>query len=205
MRVITTFTIKAGVSRYVRPIDRTKTHSLTRLQTNFSQPFFTFWDRWLGTVWTGGDVSARYERARIAAQRKVDQDDGSAIPSITQSPQDDVAISSIYQQDAENAKDLSSIPQQAQQPAAPAGTGAQQAASSRQQILDDQTNGGVRVLVEEAEEEQEARSRLRKSSRRKAGGSMPQADSLKGLRDRVAGSNVLHGRTGGIIGMESGR
>lgn len=43
-------------------------------QTNFSQPCFTFWDRFLGTMWVGGDVSVRYERARVAAQQKVDLD-----------------------------------------------------------------------------------------------------------------------------------
>ncbi|KAL7268021.1 Sphingolipid C4-hydroxylase sur2 [Rhizina undulata] len=40
------------------------------IKTNFSQPFFICWDRWLGTQWTGGDVTARYaasrERAAVA-------------------------------------------------------------------------------------------------------------------------------------------
>ena len=40
------------------------------MQTNFSQPFFTFWDHLLGTAWTGGDVSVRYERDRAIAERK---------------------------------------------------------------------------------------------------------------------------------------
>lgn len=47
-------------------------HQSWGIKSNFSQPFFTFWDRLLGTTWTGGDVSARYERSRIAAQKKVD-------------------------------------------------------------------------------------------------------------------------------------
>ena len=47
-------------------------HQSWGIKTNFSQPFFTFWDEWLGTKWTGGDVSARYERAKAAAQKKVD-------------------------------------------------------------------------------------------------------------------------------------
>lgn len=158
------------------------------MQTNFSQPFFTFWDRILGTVWTGGDVSARYERARIAAQRKVDQDSEPVTASSTHS-QPDIG--------------LNIVSKLAQQPAAPVSKASQQAASSRQQILDDKTNGGPRVLVEEAEEEKEARRMLRRSTRRKTGSSTPQTDSLKGLRDRVTGS--MHGRTGGIIGMESGR
>ena len=49
-------------------------HQSWGIKTNFSQPFFTFWDRVLGTVWTGGDVSTRYERDRAAAQKKVDAD-----------------------------------------------------------------------------------------------------------------------------------
>jgi sphinganine C4-monooxygenase len=44
------------------------------IKTNFSQPFFTFWDRLLGTRWTGDDVSAKYERSRIAAEKLVEQD-----------------------------------------------------------------------------------------------------------------------------------
>jgi len=48
-------------------------HQSWGIKTNFSQPFFTIWDRWLGTVWKG-DTSARYERSRKAAQFKVDVD-----------------------------------------------------------------------------------------------------------------------------------
>lgn len=156
----------------------------------------------LGTVWTGGDVSARYERARQAAQRKVDQDVASAPASITQSqPGDTFAIDTpVYREEKD---DLSSIPCQVQQPAAPAGLASEQAASSRQQILDDKANGGVHILVEEAEEERDAIKTIRKSTRRKTGSSTPQTDSLKGLRVRVTGS--MHGRTGGMLGMESSR
>ena len=156
----------------------------------------------MGTVWTGGDVSARYERARIAAQRKVDQGNQPVPTRISQSDPADRAAS-VYRDDAANAKDLSRISPQLQQPAAPAGKAAQQAAASRQQVLDDKRNGGVHVLAEEAEEEQDARKVPRRSTRRQTGSSTPQADSLKGLRDRVTGS--MHGRTGGIIGMESSR
>jgi len=48
-------------------------HQSWGIKTNFSQPFFTFWDRLLETKWMGGDVSARYERSKIAAQKKIDQ------------------------------------------------------------------------------------------------------------------------------------
>ena len=43
-------------------------HQSWGIKTNFSQPFFTFWDRCLGTMWVG-DVSRRYERSRKAAER----------------------------------------------------------------------------------------------------------------------------------------
>lgn len=48
-------------------------HQSWGIKTNFSQPFFTFWDKFCGTMWRG-DVSARYERSRKAAQQKFDQE-----------------------------------------------------------------------------------------------------------------------------------
>ncbi|RMZ80809.1 hypothetical protein DV737_g2802, partial [Chaetothyriales sp. CBS 132003] len=54
-------------------------HQSWGIKTNFSQPFFTFWDHFLGTVWKGGDVKLRYERDRAAAQRKVDADQAAAL------------------------------------------------------------------------------------------------------------------------------
>ncbi|KAL6252816.1 Sphingolipid C4-hydroxylase sur2 [Rhinocladiella similis] len=61
-------------------------HQSWGIKTNFSQPFFTFWDRLLNTAWTGGDVSARYQRDRIAAQKKVDADLASKV-SVVNSPE----------------------------------------------------------------------------------------------------------------------
>jgi len=46
-------------------------HQSWGIKTNFSQPFFTFWDGLLGTKYDGGDVSAKYERSRVAAQKKL--------------------------------------------------------------------------------------------------------------------------------------
>jgi sphinganine C4-monooxygenase len=48
-------------------------HQSWGIKTNFSQPFFTFWDRLLGTKWTG-DIKLRYERGREAAKRAVEKD-----------------------------------------------------------------------------------------------------------------------------------
>ena len=44
-------------------------HQSWGIKTNFSQPFFTIWDRLLGTVWKG-DTSIKYERTRAAAAVK---------------------------------------------------------------------------------------------------------------------------------------
>ncbi|KKZ67434.1 C4-hydroxylase [[Emmonsia] crescens] len=49
-------------------------HQSWGIKTNFSQPFFTFWDRLLNTRWTGGDVTLRYERSRNAVQKLIDQE-----------------------------------------------------------------------------------------------------------------------------------
>ena len=145
-------------------------------------------------------MSARYERSRIAAQRKVDQEGSKTITN------SDVADSknldpAPYQDEIKNAIELRSIEKRDLLPQIPAGKAEQQAAGSRQQVLDDKQGGGLEVLAEEAQEEIEARSMLRRSTRKKAT-SISQTDSFKGLRDRVVG---MHGRSGGIIGMESGR
>ncbi|KAF1811467.1 sphingolipid hydroxylase [Eremomyces bilateralis CBS 781.70] len=45
-------------------------HQSWGIKTNFSQPFFIFWDRWMGTRWNG-DVKLRYERDRAVAEKKI--------------------------------------------------------------------------------------------------------------------------------------
>jgi len=173
-------------------------HQSWGIKTNFSQPFFTFWDRFLGTVWTGGDISARYERAKIAAQRLVDKDSHtiSTVPS-----ENDTLDHRPYQDALQEAKELQTIPLTFQQPQPPSGKATQQAAASREQVLDDHHDGGRQILIEEAAEEKEARSMIRKSNRRRTASSLTQSESLRGLRERV----TMHGRTGGILGMESSR
>ena len=138
----------------------------------------------MGTTWTGGDTSARYERAKIVAQRKVMAD---------QSP-------NPYKDEIQNATILKGVPADQQQPIPPPGKAEQQAAGSREQVLEDSRNGGIQILQEESYEEKDARATLRKNNRRRTGSSLTPADSLKGLRERVTGS--IHGRTGGILGME---
>lgn len=112
-------------------------HQTWGIKTNFSQPFFTFWDRFLGTTWTGGDVSSRYERDRIAAQKKVDAHQSSSKPTATNSP----AI------DLENAR--------------------RQAFESEQQVLESEKDGQTILreeMREEREAKQSARRSTRRKS-----------------------------------------
>ncbi|KAL4806709.1 fatty acid hydroxylase superfamily-domain-containing protein [Aspergillus unguis] len=47
-------------------------HQSWGIKTNFSQPFFTFWDRLFNTQWKG-EVKLRYERSREAAEQKISE------------------------------------------------------------------------------------------------------------------------------------
>ncbi|GKZ22557.1 hypothetical protein AbraIFM66951_006458 [Aspergillus brasiliensis] len=60
-------------------------HQSWGIKTNFSQPFFIFWDRWFGTQWQG-DVKLRYERSRETAQKQLDNDASSATNSGADTP-----------------------------------------------------------------------------------------------------------------------
>lgn len=144
------------------------------MQTNFSQPFFTFWDHLLGTIWTGGDVSARYERAANLAQKKM----GSTVTNPT----------NVLGQLIESHANVSE--------AAISSTGRpeNQAVDSREQVLADEKAGSVSVLAEEAGEEGKvAEKSIRSTNHRRTA-----SNSLKGLRQRVGS----FGRKGGIIGVE---
>jgi len=189
-------------------------HQSWGIKTNFSQPFFTFWDRLLGTVWTGGDVSARYERARLAAQRKVDADARTGEEqSITGSrAKDSKDISNIN--DTLYGTDLPATVSllKSAMPNIPAGKATAQALSSREQVLTDPAAGPEVLAEETAEEEKEPKKPqqqpLRRSPRKKSSVSsspVAQAGSLKGLRDRVSTGSGFHGRTGGVLGYESWR
>lgn len=179
-------------------------HQSWGIKTNFSQPFFTFWDRVLGTMWVGGDVSARYEKARIAAQKAVDAD-LSPITLSTPTDSKQAPPGKLYENDLPASAHLSSIPESKKQPQPPAGKAAFQAAGSRQQILDDKAGGGVQVLMAESKEEKEAVGQLRRSPRKRAKSSSK--DTFAGLRERVSGAGAgTHGRNvTGVLGVESGR
>jgi sphinganine C4-monooxygenase len=154
-------------------------HQSWGIKTNFSQPFFTFWDRLLGTMWTGGDISARYARTKLAAQQKVNR----TASVSSSSPADSIPdqSSAPYEEpDHLAANELATL-----HPVAPAGKASAQAVESRKQVLDDK-DGGAQVLMEEAAEEQRAIASVRRSTRKKS--SVSSEVSLKGLKDRVSGS-----------------
>jgi len=198
-------------------------HQSWGIKTNFSQPFFTFWDGLLGTKWVGGDVSARYERARIAAQKKVDAD--TSVSSVTASTPSESTTAKDnlrpYQDEASNATPSARSAQTVTEPHAPAGKAAQQAVGSRQQILDDRDGGGVAVLAEESAEEMKAQRKLHQSqSQPSSSQQQPQTPSqqqslrrssrkrttssgLKGFADRMGES--LHGKSSGVLGVDSRR
>jgi sphinganine C4-monooxygenase len=83
-------------------------HQSWGIKSNFSQPYFTFWDRVLGTEWTGGDLSARYERARIAAEKQVEKErDGSSeaeADGSSAAPEDDSATYKLLPRSVRNKK-----------------------------------------------------------------------------------------------------
>ncbi len=180
-------------------------HQSWGIKTNFSQPFFTFWDRLLGTVWTGGDVSARYEKSRLAAQKAYDQD---KISAITNSKTSTTTTQDLkpYNHTPQEAAQVPSTPTtRSLQPQTPTSKAELQALNSRQQVLDDTQNGGPGVLAEEAYEEKEAKATLRKGPRSRAASTLSARDiSFKGLRDRMTGGS-MHGRAGGIIGVDGSR
>ncbi|KAK1050662.1 Sphingolipid C4-hydroxylase sur2 [Friedmanniomyces endolithicus] len=180
-------------------------HQSWGIKTNFSQPFFTFWDRALGTKWVGGDVSARYEKARIAAQRKADRD----VKPITGSQATDSTQASSakpYANEAIHATPTARAAQGTAEPRVPAGKATQQALGSRQSILDDRHGGGgISVLAEETAEEvraqqQQQQQKPRRSLRKRTTSS---GLGLKGFADRVGES--LHGKSSGVLGVDSGR
>lgn len=128
-------------------------HQSWGIKTNFSQPFFTFWDRLMGTMWAGGDVSARYERTKRAAQEWLEKEYAvrHELPIDQKAHAEQIEPFDPYDEDdSEDAQGLDRIPPLA----GPAnGKARAQAVGSRKQARDDAAIGGARVLAEEAAEE----------------------------------------------------
>ncbi|TKA55852.1 hypothetical protein B0A55_12665, partial [Friedmanniomyces simplex] len=175
-------------------------HQSWGIKTNFSQPFFTFWDRVLGTKWVGGDVSARYERAKIAAQRKADRD----VQAITGSQaveSKQASTAKSYANDTAQATSAARSAHSVAEPRVPAGKATHQALGSRQQILDDRQSGGISVVAEETAEEVRAQQQQQKPRRSLRKRTTSSGLGLKGFADRVGES--LHGKSSGVLGVDS--
>ena len=170
-------------------------HQSWGIKTNFSQPFFTFWDGFLGTKWVGGDVSARYERARIAAQKKVDAENSATITASSPAESDKQNLHP-YADEPSKASSTARAAQAVLEPSVPAGKAAHQALGGRQQVLDDVQSGGKVVLAEESAEEVQAQQQLRRSPRKRS-----KSSGLKGFADRVGES--LQGKGTGVLGVEN--
>ena len=156
-------------------------HQSWGIKTNFSQPFFTFWDQLLNTRWNGGDVTQRYARAKLAAQKKYDAD----IVAVDRTSPSAVAIPG----NEDPAKDSD-------------------VKFSYENTFpgDDQTETLAERVRHEKDQENEARQMVARSSRRKNGSvSGRSGDSLRGLRERVvgSGSSSPHGGRSTILHAES--
>jgi sphinganine C4-monooxygenase len=188
-------------------------HQSWGIKTNFSQPFFTFWDKLLGTKWTGGDVSARYERAKVAAQKKVDAASAasdkprtrgrtrSITGSVPSESLDTKGPNPYADSNATSSVVSDAIPERRPSLVIPPGRATQQAQASRQMVLE---VDGPDVLAEESAEERaeiQTRQQVRRTSPRKK----PRRTSsgFKGFADRVGES--LQGKGTGVLGVESGR
>lgn len=184
-------------------------HQSWGIKTNFSQPFFTFWDRLLGTKWVGGDVSLRYERARVAAEKKMNSGQEPITKSVAFDSVLDASDPAPFDPTVAGREPVKSI-SNASTPSIPAGKARAQAAESRAQILADPSPaGGISILAKEtAEEERETARLLRRSPRkRQQSATLVAQQAGKGLRERVAGGAARSGHgigKGKVLGYESG-
>ena len=157
----------------------------------------------MGTSWTGGDVSARYERSKLAAQKAYDADVAKPITG-SNAKESRTQNAEPYQDELANIGSLKSVAKKDQQPAAPEGKAEAQAAGSRQQVLDEGFSGGSETLIQEAREEREAGLYGKPSMRQRTRSSfgLQADDALRGLQERIPSSR--HGRTRSLLGMDHG-
>jgi sphinganine C4-monooxygenase len=140
-------------------------HQSWGIKTNFSQPFFTFWDRLMGTMWNGGDVSMRYERTKRAAEAWIGKEKN-GFEAVVEG--EGVAAEKVKaDQDERSTEGSDGV-----QSRLPASKVTAQAVLSRKQVLQNSSSGagGRRVLREEAAEEKEEKENIpprRKSPRKK--------------------------------------
>jgi sphinganine C4-monooxygenase len=173
-------------------------HQTWGIKTNFSQPFFTFWDGFMGTKWVGGNVSLRYEKTRAVTSSKASSSNGTIKKPVSVSESEDV-----YSAGGKSSRRIAAKMPSTASPTIPEGKATQQSISSREQVLEDKQTGGVRAIFEESMEEKNVQKLLKRTSRKKSLSTASQTAGLKSLHDRVYDS--LHGRGGSILGLESNR
>jgi sphinganine C4-monooxygenase len=88
-------------------------HQSWGIKTNFSQPFFTIWDRAFKTMWHGGDVKLRYESSKQAADAWW-QEQSQAAPKVEEEskangPVEIPSLSNPSQADDPDSVSLSSV------------------------------------------------------------------------------------------------
>ncbi|KAF3163518.1 hypothetical protein TWF225_002050 [Orbilia oligospora] len=76
------------------------------IKHNFSQPFLICWDRWLGTIYTGGDAAERNRRTQERVHRQVEAEKSKKASINTPSEQDEYAARRVLpeEDDAEFIK-----------------------------------------------------------------------------------------------------
>ncbi len=178
-------------------------HQSWGIKTNFSQPFFTFWDRALGTMWTGGDVSARYERARKTVQNRANKDR----PTPTFKPEANALAAEddgVYAAEREAAPRLTREMRDATVKNVPEGKARRQALAGREMVMEvEGEEFAKRAFREEAEEERKEERTLRSMYSGSMSKERKTEASLKGVRERVDRS--LRGRGGNVLGVEGRR
>ena len=148
-------------------------HQSWGIKTNFSQPFFTFWDRALGTMWTGGDISLKYERTRKAAQ--VWYEKTHAVGNSFDKSEPELPTDLSYEPDPFQANEIATLPPNATRLITEQPSASQQETEKFPQL--ETANDTSKTTSDPA---------LRRSTRRKK--SYSQGETLKGLKDRVEGS-----------------
>ena len=159
----------------------------------------------MGTVWTGGDVSSRYERSRVSAQKQVDADR----LTIASSQSADFPTTESRANECDEGKPNRLPCAEALSIHHSQEKATSQTVDVRDQVRQDFPSAGSwNVIADEKREDkvasQSVRRLVRKGSKWSSNTTSSQAGSLKNLRERVSGS-LQNRRGGGVLGMESSR
>ena len=148
-------------------------HQSWGIKTNFSQPFFTFWDGLMGTTWNGGDVRARYERTKKAAETWVGKDKRDSEGVV----EGELAATEEVKSDGDGrpTEGLDRV-----QARPPAGKTTAQAVPSRKQVMQDSSPGAGPQRVFRAESTEERKEKENIPPRRKSPRKKPAKTGLNG-------------------------